>query len=46
MVLVGNSNRSIHQRVAIAGELLDDLSAIPSGYINASGLTTVGGSLD
>ena len=42
LILASNQKSSLHHRCAIAGELLDDLSAMPPGYINASNMTTVG----
>ena len=39
--LAGNLDRSVHQRCAIASELFDDLSNIPTSYINSSGIFTV-----
>jgi hypothetical protein len=41
MLVAGVDNASVHVRCAIAGELLDELSTIPTSYIHASSTTTV-----
>jgi hypothetical protein len=41
MVLAGCEDHSISQRCAIAGELLDGLSTIPTAYIQASSTAMV-----
>lgn len=41
MLLALSDGSSVHQRCAIASELLDELSTLPTVYLQASSLTTV-----
>ncbi|GFZ46774.1 hypothetical protein JCM24511_03994 [Saitozyma sp. JCM 24511] len=41
MLVASVDNASVHVRCAIAGELLDELSTIPTSYIHASSTTTL-----
>lgn len=41
MLLALSDGSSVHQRCAIASELLDELSTLPTAYLQASSLTTV-----
>ncbi|CAK7215053.1 hypothetical protein SCUCBS95973_002345 [Sporothrix curviconia] len=41
MLLVGTGEASVHQRCAIAGELLDELSGVPLAYFHATSMSSL-----
>lgn len=41
MFLAGGERSSIHQRCAIASELLDELTSVPTAYIDSFGISSV-----
>ncbi|OAA65651.1 Transcription factor [Niveomyces insectorum RCEF 264] len=41
MLLVGNGESSVHQRCAIAGELLNELSSVPLAFFHATSMSSL-----